>query len=282
MAQLNRDISSTTLGVPVGAQVGAPVSRAEADAIDAGLRAHLLCVYNYMVLGLAVTAIAALGIYVISVTDDVTAAARVLRGGAESSAHLAGNLYLTPLGYALFASPLKWVIILAPLAFVFGLNFGIARLRPAVAQLLFWLYAALIGVSLGSVFMIYTHTSVARVFFITAASFGALSLWGYTTGRDLTGIGSFLLMGLFGIVIAGLVNLFLASSALQWVVSAVGVLLFSGLTLWDTQRLKREYIYGAMDGDTAARTAIIGALSLYLDFVNLFAMLVQLFGERED
>jgi uncharacterized protein len=282
MAQLNRDISSATLGVPVGAQVGAPVSRAEADAIDAGLRAHLLCVYNYMVLGLAVTAIAALGIYVISVTDDVTAAAKVLRGGAESSAHLAGNLYLTPLGYALFASPLKWVIILAPLAFVFGLNFGIARLRPAVAQLLFWLYAALIGVSLGSVFMIYTHTSVARVFFITAASFGALSLWGYTTGRDLTGIGSFLLMGLFGIVIAGLVNLFLASSALQWVVSAVGVLLFSGLTLWDTQRLKREYIYGAMDGDTAARTAIIGALSLYLDFVNLFAMLVQLFGERED
>ncbi len=286
MAQLNRDISSATLGAPVGASVGAPVgapvSRAEADAIDAGLRAHLLCVYNYMVLGLAVTAIAALGIYVISVTDDVTAAAKVLRGGAESSAHLAGNLYLTPLGYALFASPLKWAIILAPLALVFGLNFGIARLRPAVAQLLFWLYAALIGVSLGSVFMIYTHTSVARVFFITAGSFGALSLWGYTTGRDLTGIGSFLLMGLFGIVIAGMVNLFLASSALQWVVSAVGVLLFSGLTLWDTQRLKREYIYGAMDGDTAERTAIIGALSLYLDFVNLFAMLVQLFGERED
>jgi uncharacterized protein len=278
MAQLNRDISSTTLGAPVGA----PVSRAEADAIDAGLRAHLLCVYNYMVLGLAVTAIAALGIYVVSVTDDVTAAARVLRGGAESSAHLAGNLYLTPLGYALFASPLKWVIILAPLALVFGLNFGIARLRPAVAQLLFWLYAALIGVSLGSVFMIYTHTSVARVFFITAGSFGALSVWGYTTGRDLTGIGSFLLMGLFGIVIAGMVNLFLASSVLQWVVSAVGVLLFSGLTLWDTQRLKREYIYGAMDGDTAERTAIIGALSLYLDFVNLFAVLVQLFGERED
>jgi FtsH-binding integral membrane protein len=274
MAQFNRDISSTTFG--------APVSRAEADAIDAGLRAHLLRIYNYMGLGLAVTAIAALGIYVISVTDDVTAAARVLRGGAESSARLAGNLYLTPLGYTLFASPLKWVIILAPLALVFGLNFGIARLRPAVAQLLFWLYAALIGVSLGSVFMIYTHTSVARVFFITAASFGALSLWGYTTQRNLTAIGSFLLMGLFGIVIAGLVNLFLASSVLQWVVSAVGVVLFSGLTMWDTQRLKREYIYGAMDGDTTERTAIMGALSLYLDFVNLFTVLVQLFGERED
>jgi uncharacterized protein len=274
MAQFNRDISSTTFG--------APVSRAEADAIDAGLRAHLLSIYNYMGLGLAVTAIAALGIYAISVTDDVTAAAKVLRGGAESSARLAGNLYLTPVGYALFASPLKWAIILAPLVLVFGLNFGIERLRPAVAQLLFWLYAALIGVSLGSVFMIYTHTSVARVFFITAASFGALSLWGYTTRRDLTGIGPFLLMGLFGIIIAGLVNLFLASSALHWVVSAVGVLLFSGLTLWDTQRLKKEYIYGAMDGDTAERTAIMGALSLYLDFVNLFTVLVQLFGERED
>jgi FtsH-binding integral membrane protein len=281
MAQFNRDISSTALGAS-STTLGAPVSRAEADAIDAGLRAHLLSVYNYMVLGLAVTAIAALGIYVISVTDDVTAAARVLRGGAESSARLADNRYLTPLGYALFASPLKWVIILAPLALVFGLNFGIERLRPAVAQLLFWLYAALIGVSLGSVFMIYTHTSVARVFFIAAASFGALSLWGYTTGRNLTGIGSFLLMGLFGFVIASLVNLFLASSALQWVVSAVGVLLFSALTLGDTQRLKREYIYGAMDGDTAERTAIMGALSLYLDFVNLFTVLLQLFGERED
>ena len=274
MAQFNRDISSTTLG--------APVSRAEADAIDAGLRAYLLRIYNYMVLGLAVTAIAALGIYVLSVTDDVTAAAKVLRGGVESSARLAGNLYLTPLGYALFASPLKWAIILAPLALVFGLNFGIARLRPAVAQLLFWLYAALMGVSLGSVFMIYTHTSVARVFFITAASFGALSLWGYTTRQNLTGIGPFLMMGLFGIVIAGLVNLLLASSVLQWIVSAVGVLVFSGLTLWDTQRLKKEYIYGAMDGETAERTAIMGALSLYLDFVNLFTVLVQLLGQRED
>jgi uncharacterized protein len=274
MAQFNRDISSTGFG--------APVSRAEAAAIDAGLRAHLLRVYNYMVLGLAVTAIAALGIHVISVTDDVAAAARVLRGGAESPARIAGNLYLTPLGYALFASPLKWGIILAPLALVFGLSFGIERLRPAVAQILFWLYAALIGVSLGSVFMIYTHTSVARVFFITAASFGALSLWGYTTRRDLTGLGSFLLMGLFGIIIAAFVNLFLASSALQWVISVVGVLVFSGLAAWDTQRLKREYIYGAMDGDTAERTAIMGALSLYLDFINLFTVLLQLLGERED
>ncbi len=274
MAQSNRDISSTPFG--------APVSRAEAAAIDAGLRAYMIRVYNYMVLGLAVTAIAALGIYVLSVTDDVAAAAKVLRGGAESSARIAGNLYLTPLGYALFVSPMKWVIILAPLALIFGLSFGIERLRPAISQFLFWTYAALIGVSLGSVFMIYTHTSVVRVFFITAASFGALSLWGYTTQRDLTGIGSFLVMGLFGIIIAGLVNIFLASSALQWVISVVGVLVFSGLTAWDTQRLKNEYIYGAMDGDTGERTAIMGALSLYLNFINLFTLLLQLLGQRED
>ena len=274
MAQSNRDISSTPFG--------APVSRAEAAAIDAGLRAYMIRVYNYMVLGLAVTAIAALGIYVVSVTDDVAAAAKVLRGGAESSARIAGNLYLTPLGYALFVSPMKWVIILAPLALIFGLSFGIERLRPAISQFLFWTYAALIGVSLGSVFMIYTHTSVVRVFFITAASFGALSLWGYTTQRDLTGMGSFLVMGLFGIIIAGLVNIFLASSALQWVISVVGVLVFSGLTASDTQRLKNEYIYGAMDGDTGERTAIMGALSLYLNFINLFALLLQLLGERED
>jgi len=280
MAQSNRDISDIQFGSDV--EFGAPVSRAEAAAIDAGLRAYMIRVYNYMILGLAVTAIAALGIYVLSVTDDVAAAAKVLRGGAEGSARLAGNLYLTPLGYALFVSPLKWAIILAPLALVFGLGFGIERLPPAIAQLLFWIYAVLIGVSLGSLFMIYTQTSVVRVFFVTAASFGALSLWGYTTQRDLTGMSSFLLMGLFGIIIAGLVNIFLASSALQWVISAVGVLVFSGSTAWDTQRLKNEYIYGAMDGDTAERTAITGALSLYLNFINLFTLLVQLLGERED
>jgi FtsH-binding integral membrane protein len=261
---------------------GSPVSRAEAAAIDAGLRAYMLRLYNYMVLGLAITGIAALGIYMVSVTDDVATAAKVMRSGAAVPARLAGDVYLTPVGYAAFVSPLKWVLILAPLALVFGLSFGIERLRPAIAQLLFWIYAALMGVSLGSIFMVFTQTSVVRVFFITAASFGALSLWGYTTQRDLTGMGSFLVMGLFGIIIAGVVNFFLASSALQWIISVVGVLVFSGLTAWDTQRLKNEYIYGAMDGDTAERTAIIGALSLYLDFVNLFTMLLQLFGQRED
>ena len=274
MAEFDRNIA----GMPLGGVM----SHAEAAAIDAGLRAYMLRIYNYMIFGLGITGIAALGIYFFSVTDDVAAAAKVLRGGTEGSARIAGNLYLTPLGYALFVSPLKWAIILAPLALIFGLGFGIERLRPVVAQLLFWIYAALIGISLGSIFMVYTHTSVVRVFFITAASFGALSLWGYTTRRDLTGMGSFLVMGLFGIIIAGAVNLFLESSALQWIISMVGVLVFSGLTAWDTQRLKNEYIYGAMDGDTAERAAIIGALSLYLDFVNLFTMLLQLLGQRED
>jgi uncharacterized protein len=273
MAESNSDRST--------ALPGAPVSRAEAAAIDAGLRAHMLQIYNYMALGLTVSAIVAVGIYFLSVTDDPTAAARIVRSGTANPARLA-NLYLTPIGYTLFVSPLKWAIILAPLALAFGLSFGIERVRPTVAQFLFWLYAALIGISLGSVFMIYTQTSVGRVFLITAASFGALSLWGYMTRRDLSGIASFLTMGLCGIIIAGLINVFLASSGLQWVISVAGVLVFSGLTAWNTQRLKNEYIYGAMDGETAERTAIMGALSLYLDFINLFTLLLQLSGERED
>jgi uncharacterized protein len=261
---------------------GGTVSNAEVAAIDAGLRAYMLRIYNYMALGLAVTGVAAFGIYLVSVTGDAAAAAKIARGGTELPARLANNLYLTPLGYALFVSPLKWAIILAPLGLVFGLNFAIDRLRPATAQLLFWIYAALIGLSLGSIFLVYTQTSVVRVFLITAASFGALSLWGYTTHRDLTGIGSFLMMGLFGIVVAGVVSMFLASSALQWIVSVVGVMVFAGLTAWDAQRLKNEYIYSAMDGETVERSAIMGALSLYLDFVNLFAVLLQFLGERKD
>ena len=264
----------------IGNRRGSPMTSAEAAAIDAGLRSYMLRIYNYMALGLVITAIAAFGIYVLSVTDDVTVAARIVRGGAEAPARLAGDLYLTQLGYAVFVSPLKWVVILAPLALVFGLSFAIERLRPATAQVLFWIYAGLIGLSLGSIFMVYTQTSVVRVFFITAAAFGALSLWGYSTQRDLAGMGSFLIMGLFGIVIAGVVNFWLDSPALLWIVSIVGVLVFSGLTAWDTQRLKNEYIYGAMDGDTAERTAILGALSLYLNFINLFAMLLQLLGDQ--
>ena len=262
--------------------IGAMTS-AEAAAVDAGLRAHMLRIYNYMVLGLVITGVASLAVHALSVTPDVAAAAKITRDDIEIPIRLAGlNMYLTPLGYMIFVGPMKWPVILAPLVLVFALSFGIERLRPRIAQLLFWLYAALLGVSLASLFMVYTQTSIVRVFFIAAASFGALSLYGYTTQRDLTGLGSFLVMGLFGVIIAALVNLFLASSALQWVISIVGVLVFSGLTAWDTQRLKNEYIYFAMDGAMAQRSAIIGALTLYLDFINLFTLLLQLFGERDD
>jgi FtsH-binding integral membrane protein len=149
------------------------------------------------------------------------------------------------------------------------------------AQATFWLYAALVGVSLASVFLIYTHTSISRVFFITAAAFGGLSLYGYTTKRDLSPIGSFLIMGLIGIIIASIVNIWLASSALQFAVSVIGVIVFAGLTAWDTQRIKEMYFEGD-DQLTAGRKAVMGALSLYLDFINLFMMLLQLFGARRD
>ena len=254
------------------AQFGQTIGRAGSVAIDEGLRAYMLRIYNFMVLGLAITGLAALGIYMLSVTTDPSIAALKMRDG----------LMLTAFGKALFVSPLKWVVMLAPLAMVFLLSFGIQRMRPATAQIAFWIFAALVGVSLASIFMVFTHTSIVRVFFITAASFGALSLWGYTTQRDLSGMGSFLLMGLFGIILASLVNLFMASSALQFAISVIGVLVFSGLTAWDTQRLKTEYLYGAMDGETAERSAIVGALSLYLNFINLFTLLLQLLGQREE
>jgi FtsH-binding integral membrane protein len=250
---------------------GRAATRADAATVDAGLRAYMLRIYNYMVIGLAITGFSALGVYMAAVNN-----------GAAGAAGRVGNTYLTSFGVAMFVSPLKWLFILAPLAMVFVISFGIQRLRPATAQMLFWAFAALMGVSLSSIFLVYTHTSIVRVFFITAASFGALSLYGYTTKRDLTGMGSFLIMGLFGVIIASLVNLFLASSMLQFIVSVVGVLVFAGLTAWDTQRLKNEYIYGyAGEGDVAERSAILGALSLYLNFINLFTLLMQLLGQRE-
>jgi FtsH-binding integral membrane protein len=265
---------------------GAAMTQAETAAIDAGLRSYMRRVYNYMMVGLAITGAAALGLYLLSVTGTVADASYVIRAGRvipiPAGFVVQGrDILLTAIGYTVFVSPLKWAIIFAPLALVFGLSFGVERLRPATAQLLFWLYAAMVGLSLASIFLIYTHTSITRVFFITAASFGALSLWGYTTQRDLAGLGSFAIMGVFGIIIASLVNGFLASSALQWGISVIGVLVFSGLTAWDTQRLKSEYLYGAMDGETAERSAILGALSLYLDFINLFTLLLQLLGQRD-
>jgi FtsH-binding integral membrane protein len=263
MSDLDRNYPS-----PFGRAAG----RIDAATVDAGLRAYMLRIYNYMSIGLAITGLAALGVYMAAVTADPSGAA----------VHV-GSMYLTPFGYAIFVSPLKWLFILAPLAMVFAISAGINRLRPAAAQMLFWVFSALMGISLSSIFLVYTHTSIVRVFFITAATFGALSLYGYTTKRDMTGIGSFLIMGLFGIVIASVVNLFLGSSMLQFMVSVIGVLVFAGLTAYDTQRLKNDYIYGyaSQGGDVAERASIIGALSLYLNFINLFTLLLQLLGQRD-
>ena len=267
---------------------GAVMSPAETAAIDAGLRAYMLRVYNYMGVGLALTGIAALGVYLLSVTDDVARASHVIRAGRvipipAGLAVQSPDILLTEIGYALLVSPFKWVIIFAPLAVVLGLSFGGGRMRPATAQFLFWLYAALIGLSLASIFLFYTHTSITRVFFITAASFAALSLWGYTTRRDLTALGSFAVMGLFGVVAVSVVNLaMVGSTPLQWAMSVAGVAVFAALTAWDTQRLKSEYLYGAMGGEVLERSAILGALSLYLDFINMFTLLVQVLGQREE
>jgi uncharacterized protein len=263
MSDLNRNYAS-----PFGRAAG----RTDAAAVDAGLRAYMLRIYNYMSVGLAITGLAALGVYMAAVTSDPSQVAYHFR-----------DIGLTSFGYAIYFSPLKWLFMLAPLIMVFALSAGINRLAPSTAQMMFWVFSALMGVSLSSIFLIYTHTSIVRVFFITAATFGALSLYGYTTKRDMTGFGSFLFMGLVGIVIASLVNLFLASSALQFAVSVIGVFVFAGLTAWDTQRLKNEYIYGyaSAGGDVAERAAITGALSLYLNFINLFTLLLQLLGQRD-
>jgi FtsH-binding integral membrane protein len=267
MSDLDRNYAS-----PFGRAAG----RVDAATVDAGLRAYMLRIYNYMSIGLAITGLAALGVYMASVADPSAADAIRIGTGAKA-------IYLTPFGSAMYLGPLKWLFMFAPLVMVFVISAGINRLAPSTAQILFWAFAALMGVSLSSIFLVFTHTSIVRVFFITAATFGALSLYGYTTKRDLTGMGSFLFMGLIGIVIASLVNLFLASSLLQFVVSVVGVLVFAGLTAWDTQRLKNDYIYGyaAAGGDVAERAAITGALSLYLNFINLFTLLLQLLGQRD-
>ena len=237
------------------ARYGTTVAR-ERAGVDVGLRAYMLRVYNYMTLGLAITGAAALGTYMLAVQNPAVR-------------------------QFLFASPFKWVVILAPLAFVFFLAFRIDKMSVAAAQATFWTYAALVGVSFSVLLFVFTGQSIVRVFFITAASFGALSLYGYSTQRDLSAFGSFLIMGLFGIIIAMLVNLFLASTMLQFIISVVGVLVFAGLTAWDTQRIKEMYFAG--DGEVVAgRKAIMGALALYLDFINMFMMLLQLFGQRND
>mgnify|MGYP002718305185 CR=1 FL=1 len=253
-----------------GARVPAAGSRTDA-AIDEGLRSYMLRVYNYMMAGLAITGVAAYGLYM-AATSGVP-----VEGGAQ----VRPDLWLTPLGVTVFTSPLRWVLMLAPLALVFFLSFRIHRMSLAAAQATFWSYAALVGLSLSTIFLVFTQESIVQVFFITAASFGALSLFGYTTKRDLSGMGTFLFMGLIGVVIAMVVNIFLQSSALGFAVSVIGVLVFAGLTAYDTQRIKEMY-YEGDDVLAGGRKAVMGALSLYLNFINLFMMLLQLFGTQRD
>jgi len=226
-------------------------ARVDAALFDEGLRQHMLRVFNYMAVGLVVTGLVA---------------------------YIVGN---TPALYVpIFQSPLKWVVILAPLAFVFFFSFRIQAMSAAAAQMTFWAFCAVMGLSMASVFLVFTGTSIARTFFIAAAMFGATSLYGYTTKRDLSKFGSLLIMGLIGVVIASLVNLFLQSSALQFVVSIIGIMVFVGLTAWDTQRIKEDYAENFGE-ESLQKLAVFGALSLYLNFVNLFQLLLNFTGERE-
>lgn len=219
---------------------------------DQGLRRHMLRVYNYMASGVLLTGIVAMLVASIP------------------------GLY-----QPIFGTPFKWVVMLAPLAFVSLFSFRIEKMSAATAQAMFWVFSALMGLSLASVFLVFTGASIAQTFFIAAAMFLSMSLWGYTTGRDLSKVGSFLFMGLIGVVIASIVNLFLGSSVLQMVVSIVGVIVFTGLTAWDTQSIKSQYAehHGA---ETNSKLAVFGALSLYLNFVNIFQLLLTFTGQREE
>jgi hypothetical protein len=239
---------------------------ARAEAIDAGLRAYMLRVYNYMAIAVALTGVVAWFAFQAAGGDAIRIAGGVATG-------------LTPFGHMILGGYTPLMLMLATLGLVFFISARIQYLQFTTAMALFMLYAALLGVALTSIFVVYTGGSITRVFFISAASFGALSLYGYTTQRDLSGMGSFMVMGLFGIIIASVVNIFLKSSGLDWMISVIGVLVFAGLTAYDTQRIKEMYDVND-DGTVAGRKAVMGALSLYLDFINLFIMLLRLVGDR--
>ncbi|MCG7623054.1 Bax inhibitor-1/YccA family protein [Epibacterium sp. Ofav1-8] len=247
---------------------------ARSAEIDAGLRAHMNKVYGTMSVGTLITFLAAWAIAGLSVTSDPSAAV----------AQLSSDTYLTNFGYAIYGSPLRWVIMFAPLAFVFfGFGAAVKRLSAAGVQLVFYAFAALMGLSISSIFVVFTGESIAQVFLITSIAFAGLSLVGYTTKKDLSGMGSFLIMGVIGLIVASVVNIFLASSAMAFAISVLGVLIFAGLTAYDTQRIKNDYLemVHAGDQDWLAKSAIMGALSLYLDFINMFMFLLQLLGNRE-
>ncbi len=253
------------------ARWGQGYARAGRAEIDQGLRSYMLGVYNNMVVGLAITGLVALGAHMLAVTSDPAQA--VVR---------VGHMMLTPVGQALYLSPLKWLLMLAPLAFVFFFSFRLNQMTAATARNTFYAFAAAMGLSLSTILLIYTGTSVARAFFITAASFGALSLYGYTTKRDLSPIGSFLIMGVFGLIIASLVNvIFVHSFDFQYGLSILTVLIFAGLTAWDTQAIKEMY-YSSDDYEVATKKSVNGALMLYLDFINIFQALLFLTGSRND
>ena len=226
-----------------------PSNGADLAAIDVGLRQYMLRVYNFMAAGLGLTGV------------------------------VAYTSFTTGLYQQIAGTPLIWVVMLAPLGLVLLLSFRVERMSPGAAHLAFWSYAGLMGLFLAGIFLVYTGTSIARAFFIGAATFAAMSLYGYTTRRDLSQFGSFLFMGLIGIVLASLVNIFIGSSALLFATSVIGVVVFTGLTAWDTQRIKEIYLEGD-PGDVLAKKALMGALTLYLDFINLFLMLLQLTGGR--
>ncbi len=236
---------------------------AETHVIDEGLRSYMLKVYNYMSSGIFLTGIISLILFKFSVVMSPD-----------------GSIVnLTPLGNALYNSALMWVVMLAPLGVVFYMSFGIRKMSASKAQTTFWIFAALMGASLSSIFLVYTGASITRVFFITAGTFGAMSIYGYTTKRDLTKLGSFLMMGLIGIIIASIVNIFMKSTMMYFVISILGVLIFVGLTAYDTQKIKNMYLVSD-SGEVMGKKAVMGALTLYLDFINLFIMLLRLFGQR--
>ena len=253
------------------ATTGAPgwgrASTADAVAVDAGLRAYMLRVYNWMASGLVLTGIVA---YLIANVPELQA--------------LFYQRVMTPRGAAVQPTILAYVAMFAPLAFVLVLSFGINRLSKTTAQALFWAFAAVMGASLSHIFLVFTGASVARAFFITAAMFGAVSLYGYTTKADLTRMGSFMMMGLIGIIIAGLVNMFIGSTALQFAISVLGVVIFTGLTAWDTQRIKADYLeYAYAEGtEEAGKRSVMDALGLYLNFINLFQLMMQFMGVRQN
>jgi hypothetical protein len=226
-------------------------------SIDEGLRSHMLGVYNYMTLGVAFTGVVAY------FTSQL----------ARSSPEFATLL---------FASPLKWVLMLAPLAMVLFLSVRVHKMSASATQATFWIFAGVMGLSLSSIFMVFTGASIANVFFVTAAAFAGLSIYGYTTKKDLSGWGTFLFMGVVGLLLASIVNIFMGSSALQFAISVIGVLVFAGLTAYDTQRIKDEYLYFRNDAEMVAKSSIMGALSLYLDFINMFISLLNLFGSSNE